>query len=633
MRWDRMAGCRRSLLLLFAVLLVAFGAPRRALAWVDLTVARDDIRITIDEAGQGIVEHAILILVSGGPLTELTIAGVDADAELLDGAHLVRDAGAAGARKGAEEDELPISAKRVETKTGTSDLVVSIDEGRGVRRGRYWVHLSYRTNLHASSLRVEGPRALLDWSGPTWDYGLETTRATFVLPASRTEPSVNESVDAAGSFIPTVRSLGRQAELTLVRPYAAKGERVVWPVAFDARVLARSADASKDVAAPVSSSSAKKTEVRQARWEFAAGSLAAFVLTFALVWAHGREADARARSRGSRAAPLVPWPSPVRALLAALLFAGGAWLTFCEASPVYGALAMISCVVFILHRNAVSPRALRKPGAWLFVRKEEAFLGAQEAPRELFDLRARASKIVFALLLALFGSTACALSRESIELAVTTALAVAPLCVLFATGDRRHQRPDLTYDVLPTFQRVIARVEKKLGGGVRVATRLRMPEGSQDADELRVVFMPDRAERGLRSIELAMEPHPSALGTHLRPVLLVRFEADSPALERAKKASYASKIVTGRSPTERVVVLSPKLPSVRVTTELVLAVVNAMTAARPAQPAAPSQPAAAVQPAKRKPPVKAQQPVKAEQPVDDFEETRSIPVPKKPVSA
>ncbi len=600
-----MTARRRFVVLLIAVLLVAFGPARSAVAWVDLTVARDDIRLTVDEAGQGIVEHAILILVAGGPLTELTIAGVDADAEVLDGAHIVRDGGAGPQKKSgaAPDEELRVTAKRVETKVGNTDLVISIDEGRGVRRGRYWVHLTYRTDLYKQALTIDGTRAILQWAGPTWDYGLETTRAVFLLPSSRTEPTVHEGTDPSGSFIPAFRALGRQAELTLVRPYAARGERIVWPIAFDARVLARS-NVSPEPASVAPVSAAKKPELRRARWEFAAGSLAAFVITFALVWAHGREAEMRARARGSRAAPLLPWPSPVRALLAALLFGGGVWLTLCEGEPVLGAIAMVTTALLIVHRNAVSPRALRRPGTWLFVRKEEAFLRGARASGDLFDLSSGYGKALFVGLLSLFGGAAYGLSRESVELAVTAALAAGPLSMLFATGDRRHQRADLTYDVLPLFERVIARVEKKLGASVRVATRLRMPDGSKDADELRVVFMPERAERGLRSIELAMEAHSSGLGTHLRPVLLVRLEAHSAAEERAKKASYAPKIVTGRSPTERVVVLSPKLPTASVTAALVLATIHAMSAKRASETPAVSVDGSTA-PRSRKPPVKA----------------------------
>jgi hypothetical protein len=565
-------------------------SPRVAWAWVDLTVSRDDLRVTIEPSGEARVEHAILLLVAGGPLTELTVRGVDADAALEPGAKLVKDGK-------TSEDPLPVSGKRVETAEGTSNLVLTLDEGRGVRRGRYWVHLSYRTNLSSRGLlNVSGSHAILEWSGPVWDYGLETTRATFVLPPSRMDPQVHEQEDAptAGSFLPSVTRATRSVELTLIRPYAARGERVTWPVRFDARVL-EIGEAPREAPPPAVVPLPKRADALSPTMKLVTwiGSLTALVAVFVLVLLGHREIAARARERGERARPLLALPSWLAALAASALFGGGVALVL-TAHVTAGATAIAATSLFCLHRvarAAPAPTAshLRRPGAWLFVRKEEAFLQPTTVSRELFDLRSLRGKLLFAVVITASLGAGIAIGTRALEPALVLGLAFAPLSLLFTTGTVRYLRPDLAVDSVDMFREIVREVEvlaRRRSRVVRVAPRLRMPHGSADADELRIVLLPELPERGLRGVELAMEAATTPLGALLLPVVIVRYAEGSPAERRVLTVARGARSTHGRKPEERAVILSPKVPTAHMTAELCAAVLFALGAEGAASPGA-----------------------------------------------
>jgi hypothetical protein len=72
---------RRGPLLLSLLLFVALlftGSP--ALAWVEVHVAGDEVRLLLDKEGTARVEHRVTLKVSGGPLRAFDIRGVDKDA-------------------------------------------------------------------------------------------------------------------------------------------------------------------------------------------------------------------------------------------------------------------------------------------------------------------------------------------------------------------------------------------------------------------------------------------------------------------------------------------------------------------------------------------------------------------------
>src|ERR1700753_3411360 len=67
------------------VVAILLAAPE-ASAWVERTVRSDSVTIDVDRNGTAVVTHEILLGVRGGPLAEISVEGVDAAAELLQGA-------------------------------------------------------------------------------------------------------------------------------------------------------------------------------------------------------------------------------------------------------------------------------------------------------------------------------------------------------------------------------------------------------------------------------------------------------------------------------------------------------------------------------------------------------------------
>src|SRR4051812_46654098 len=86
--------------------------PRRALAWVDLKVAGDDVHVTVERTGKARVEHRVTLLVSGGPLKKVQIKGVDADAQIEPDGYVILEKDAAKGLSSA----MPIAVERSLTK-------------------------------------------------------------------------------------------------------------------------------------------------------------------------------------------------------------------------------------------------------------------------------------------------------------------------------------------------------------------------------------------------------------------------------------------------------------------------------------------------------------------------------------
>ena len=69
-----------ALLAILVACLVFLGTARPALAWVDVNVEGDDVRLTIEPTGAVRVEHRITLKIAGGPLRAIDMRGVDRDA-------------------------------------------------------------------------------------------------------------------------------------------------------------------------------------------------------------------------------------------------------------------------------------------------------------------------------------------------------------------------------------------------------------------------------------------------------------------------------------------------------------------------------------------------------------------------
>jgi hypothetical protein len=576
-------------LLCFALSLLAVALPRTALAWVEMHVAKDDVRVVVHKDGSARVEHKILLLVSGGPLKSFTIRGVDPDAALDDGAYILSEQ---DDKSGSLEHGAPLALKRV-TAEGVerTDLVVDIDGGRGVSRGRYVAVLRYKTNLlERGLLRVEGATARVDWIGPAWEDGLETTRAWFHFPTAPLEPKAidpDEGNDEAGgyTFLTTVSRRPEADVLEVVRPYASRGERVVWSVRFDKTALA------VDVARALPAEQAGPGDPKPARAPlrlvgspkdtlFLVGALALFALIATLVAAHALEVRRRAAAREQRPRPLVPLPIGARAIAAGALFLGGLWLQLTRPSSLLGAATVASVALFVWHRPVVAKPALRGPGAWLCLRVDEAFAAARPRPRGLFVATSLPGALALTVLFTAFGAAAWRVSQHSIYHAILVALDVIPLLSLFLSGRDASLAPDPAVDSIPLLREVVRRVERRSKVAVRVVPRVRIPSGQPDPDELRVVFLPREPARGLRAIEVAVAFAGGPGGYVALPEVLLRFEEGSACDEHVQHLEPYGRAQRGRKADERVLSLAPKLPTAALTADLVVAVLERTTAPR-----------------------------------------------------
>ncbi|MFO0613624.1 MAG: hypothetical protein U0414_13595 [Polyangiaceae bacterium] len=589
-----MRGASRPALRWYAFLALLLGAwfagPGRARAWVDLKVSNDDIKVTVEPSGKATVEHRVTLLVSGGPLKSVTIKGVDADATIDPNGYVVLEKDAS---KGLA-DALHIDVVRQFAKNPNpgaepdrTDLKIDLNEGVGIKRGAWILVVRYTTDLMASgALAEDGAGFLMKWRGPEWDDGLDATKATFVFPSAPTPPRAADLDDEAelsgGTVLSEVKRDKTTDTLELARAYAPKGERVEWTAHLDARPFQRheaaNAPPSRPVAAtpnrfPPKAESIRDTGVLAA----AAGVLLLITILGALKWYELRRL---ASDRGATPRALVPLPALLRAPLAGAALVGGVYLEMTRASGLEGALLVAVSALLLVHRSPVHRPALRGPGQWLSVRTEEA-LRAGPPPIARLDVSTLFGKLLFLSLLVGVGALAWFGWQRAHYQGVLVALDAAPLFAIFLTGRLDQLPPDPAAAPVGFFNRVVKGVAKR-ASTARIVPRVRVPEGSADADELRLLFMPAQATRGLRAIELAMT-YAGGLGGYVAfPEILVRYQAQTDAEKAAAQHASNGRILRGRKFDERVLVIAPKLPTAHLTTELLLALLAAFSDRGPA---------------------------------------------------
>ncbi len=602
---------RRSALRLLVTLaiFVAMGLlPASAFAWVELTVARDDIRLDVGRDGKARVEHRVLLLVSGGPLKSLSLRGVDADAAIEPGAYVIAEK---DDKAGNIEVAEPVQITKKTADTGTpgvsrNDLDITLGD-KGLGRGRYVLVVRYGTDLLATgALAREGATAALRWMGPSWEHGLDATRAVFSFPVAPTEPRADgspiepgDSADDPG-FVSTVTRKGTIDQIELVRLYASRGERVLWAVRVDARALDGGPLEVSTAAPPPADGRPRATTAPTMGLEiWLPVGFALFVVVAGLVVIQGSEIRRRASDRGVAARPLVPLPILARACLASAALLGGAWLVYSARAMLGGALLSASFVAFVWHLPSKARHEARPPGKWLPVRLGEIFGRPPVAPAGVFHLDGRRGRVLVALVLALVAAGSYLASRRSLDIAVAVLCLGLPLCALFVTGGRRALPVDLAADPVPLLHAIALRVQRARSE-VRLVPRIRLPEGRADSDEVRLAVLPPDPAAGLRAVEVAMGFAVGPGGYVLLPEILLRFEHGSPCAELARGLECSARRAPGRKLDERVLVFTPKLPTARLTAELVLALLERVSQPRAKQSSA--SPASATQdPRARKP--------------------------------
>lgn len=581
----------RLVVLLAAVFQLLVARP--AHAWVELHVARDDVSLSVAADGSAEVEHRVLLLVSGGPLKSLRIRAIDRDAALIEGAFVApeKSLAAASAKDAAAipADAVPLALKKIDgDDAGTMDLDATIDGGAGVSRGRYVAVFRYRTDLRASGGLVPGgASATIAWTGPRWDDGLDTVHTTFRVPRGKTEPRAQDDDSDGGTYLASLTRRSGEDVLELVRPYVSRGERVRWTIALDARVFAGAAPAPAPAPPPADPRSAEVGGPGRARGSILLwGGVLLFALVSALSAAQAIERARKARERGQSLRPLTRLPLAVRSPLAGIVFVAGVYLEIARPRSIVGVLLVASTVLLFWLSPGPRKVAPRAPGTWLFVRAEEAFRGARSASRDVFDLRGTTGKLAALALVLAFALLGWGASKTSILSGLVVGLSVAPLLALWGLGAGAIA-PDLAVDSLPLLERIAGIVKKRSRGRARIAPRLRVPVGSADADEVRVAFLPERAVFGLRAIEVGVSCASGPGGHVLLPEVLVRFDEGTQCEAVVEGVGRFGKVMRGRRLDERVIAIMPKLPTARVTADLVLALLDATSVApRPGAPVA-----------------------------------------------
>jgi hypothetical protein len=584
---------RNALVAIAAAALVLLGAPRLALAWVEVHVGSDDVRITLDRDGKARVEHRLVLRVAGGPLPSFSLRGVDADAAVeADGYAVLANAATRGSLTGAtpiQAELLPPGPSREGRPEPLSTLQIQF-EGRGLARGAYLVLVRYRTDLAARGLvSADGAVGQVRWIGPTFDDGLEGATITFDLPAAPTEPRAMEAIvdddpDLPAPTPPTVVSTIQRGperdELSLLRPYAPKGEPLIWAVQTDARAVS--------VPAPTPSAAAPKAPPMLGALLPSPGvglwlSLAAmFAVVSALVAAKSLEVARVSREAGSVSRPVVPWPIFVRAIGAGLCLSAGVAAQFVFDKSTLGALLVGLAVLFAAHRTPLAPRSRRGPGKWLPISMAEAFR-AQPRPKGIyFDVSSRAGKVCLVLALAALGGVVFVLAKASPYHAYVASFDGVMLLAIFATGRLDELSADPALRPIPFLKKLARLIETRAGAHVKLVAKLRIPKDQADPDELRLTLVPKRPRAGWVAIEIGMVYAHGAGGSIALPEVLVRMVRGSACDEAFRDMARHGRVLRGRRADELVLAFTPRLPMANLVAKMAVAI--AIRATDPSRP-------------------------------------------------
>lgn len=588
---------RRALPAFFALFALVFlsTVASPALAWVEAHVAGDDVRLLLDRTGSARVEHRITLKVSGGPLRTFEIRGVDGDAAPDPDGYVVplREAmGNSLASATPVMSELLPSDSRVreDGRPTPPTLRVRFDEEKGLKRGVYMLLIRYKTNLAGRGLiSLDGSMGRVEWRGPIWDDGFDSARTTFELPSGPTPPRADDtaadphddSAPAPSMFLSTVRRGTERDEIELLRTYAAKGESITWAIRVDARALKTApppAPPKPGLFIPGAGADGLAPAGRPVLI-FAAG-IAIFLLYSMLVAFKVREVARHARAAGTEPRPLIPAPLFLRSAGAGLALVAGIALELTLKTGTAGAALVALATALAVHRT---PRwthvtQLRGRGRWLPVAEKEAFRPPPRKTGVYLDVSTREGKALLLLGLGALGGIVALVMRESPYHAYLVALDATPLLAIFCTGRLAELPPDPAAQPARLLGNVAARVKRLMRGGeeVRAIGRIRVPDDSPDADELRLGLVPKAALPGFVALEVGVVYAPGAGGAIELPEILLRVTAGSACEEAVEALARHGRSMRGRKPNERVIAFSPRLPTARMTAAIAAALARAV---------------------------------------------------------
>ncbi len=529
---------------------VAFAvAPRIADAkgWEEVHQTLDDVRLTVGTDGAAIVQHRLRFRIVAGHFKTLDFAGIDPNAELITESTLVPEGGT------------PIPAHIEANPKAPGSVRIAYDEPRGLGRGVYAVDVSYRLDLVATKkLERDGAMWRLSWTAPASSEGRDGARVVFELPPSPTEPRLGSPEQAATTLATLRRALDKD-ELELVRAHVPRGEAVTWSARVDPKAFPRVT--SPELRPPSAAAARAAPEPNPVPLILAVLGLVglAGLLGFAL---HVKQASlARAcEARSAHARPLVPLHRGLAPVVFGSATAGGL-AALLWGTPAYGAALVVLAMVIATHRTPVALRRPRGPGRWMPIADAEVFvLDAPNSARgDVMDLGTRQGKQVALVVVVALATLAFVLRTRVAGAAIAIPLAAAALVPLFVTGTRA----ELPRSPAELAARILAPVRSMLGrlvdlAHIHVRCVARFGEGTKAYDEVRLTCSPSEPMPGLRAIELALACAPP--GTAL-PEVLVRFDDGSAAAAKIAQIAPGICLVPGRCPEEKVLRLSPRMPT------------------------------------------------------------------------
>jgi len=574
---------RRHLAALASAALFLAAIPAQAAAgWVETRVTAHAATVDVERNGTATVTQELGIRLRGGPLAELPVAGVDGDAEPLPDATVI-----------CTDDQkfgtVPLSV----TREPDGSLKLTVERERGLKTGSYVFRFSYRTQLAKRELiRRVGNHVELRWVGPRFEDGLDSARVTFRVPEANVAPvlpspgssggAVNELDELGGVFVGNLRRAPGKDELEIMRPHVARGEPALWRVwVADSAFDAFSANAAPKSAGLLASRELGESPRERLGWLL--GAVAAGLAFGLLVFFKWRGFQAAAALRNAAACALVPLPPGVRAALGGVLLglaviAGGRW----DEPTLVGLLLLGAMACAALYATPGRP-APRGPGQWLPLSEADAFT-AQNArlPGRFLDASSLPGALVLGVLLVAVVVLHFVERQHSPYRAVELLLGSTVLLPVFLTG-RAHELPVVPGgDPRRMLERVLRGLRRR---GLRAVPLARLPQGSRNADELRLLLQPRGALAGLMAVEVGTDHALGLGGIVAEPYVLLRVREGSPC---ASALPAQTSFQRGRKAEERVAVLRPKLPTVTETLALVAELFEVLTQA----PSPPSSNAA-----------------------------------------
>lgn len=241
----------------------------------------------------------------------------------------------------------------------------------------------------------------------------------------------------------------------------------------------------------------------------------------------------------------------------------GALSSLLWGTPVCGAVLVVVAMAVAAHRSPSGTPRPRGPGRWQPIADADVLVkrALPPAPGDALDICTRRGKLTALATVLVLAVLAFALRTRVAGVALAIPLTAAALVPLFLTGTRA-QLPlgpgELAARILAPARDMLGRLVDLTHVDVRCMARF--GEGSSSYDEVRLTCSPNDRIPGLRTIELALAGAlpgaPAAL-----PEVLVRFDDASPAAVKIAQLAPGIRVVPGRSPEEKVLRLSPRVPT------------------------------------------------------------------------